>query len=129
MKQSDAIKLMLAGTPVIKTEYRNLKKDQQKYRDKKTGSMVTRDVVKHLCEFQNGSASLEVMQWLEEGQTADSIPAAFRKGTEVFFVIKSLEQVSYGAAFTGEGTFEPITPEVEDVPMGDASKPSNPKAK
>lgn len=121
MKHSQAVQLMLTGTPVVLVEYRNLKKDKQRYRDKKTGSMVERDVSKHLCEFQGGAGSLEVMQWLEDGQTPESIPAIAKKGEMVFFIIKELTQEGYGAAYTGTGTFEKVTPE-DEIPMGDASK-------
>jgi len=112
MKMSEIVKRVNAGFPLFVVEYRNLKKDTMEYRDKKTGNMVKKDTLKHLLEFGDGGRSLEVMVWLEDGVSPDSVKQPFKRGEKCVFTADSLQQIERGSsAYTGTGTFEALTPE------------------
>lgn len=112
MKLSELAKKVAAGQPSFVVEYRNLKKDTMEYRDKKTGNMVKKDTLKHLLEFGEGSKSLEVMVWLEDGVSPDTVKQPYKRGEKCIFTADSLNQVERGgSAYTGSGSFDPIIPE------------------
>jgi hypothetical protein len=78
MLQAEFIAQALAGKPVVLVEYRSFKQEEIRYRDKKTGAAVERQIVKHAVEM--GGAQVQISEWLPEGTKPGTAQPPFKKG-------------------------------------------------
>jgi len=105
MKESDLLKNVLAGRPVVVVEYRSFKLDQLRFADKRQGgSMVTKPIVKHGIELRDTQAS--ITEWLPDGFEVKQAKPTFKKGDRCVLTIQGIETVQGFASI--KGVLEPL---------------------
>jgi len=104
MKEAEVIKHVLAGKPVVIVEYRSYKLDTIAYVDKRTGSRVSKPVVKHAIEL--GDTQAAIAEWLPDGVDLTMVKPQFTKGQRCVLTLQGIEQVQGFASI--RGTLEPF---------------------
>jgi len=106
MKQDEIMKNVLNGVPVVVVEYRSFKIETIRYTDKKTGSAVSKPMIKHGIEM--GDQQATITEWLPDGAVLTDVKPHFKKGDKCILKIQGVEQIQGFASI--RGTLEPYEP-------------------
>jgi len=103
MKQADIIKHVMNGVPMVIVEYRGFAIETIRYVDKKSGSAVTKPMVKHKIEM--GETQAAISEWLPDGVNLSEVKPTFKKGDKCVLKMQGVENVQGFAQI--RGTLEP----------------------
>jgi len=104
MTKKSAVESWQQGAPLMVVEYRSGQAESMSFRDKETGRQ--REFSKCSHHVEAGSLSIQVSEFLPDGQSVAGWTAPFKKGTIVLFKVKSL--TSEKGAWKATGVFEPL---------------------
>ena len=106
MQIKEAQSKWATGEKLLVAEYRGGKIESLKLRDKDSGTVTERVIVRHQIEF--GSDAVSITEWQPAGTLPTAIAMPFKKGDRVIFHLYSLSNVK--GVLSAQGTLELLTP-------------------